>query len=269
MSAITLRHARPAGWARALSRPSSLVALGLLAAVAVVWIGSFIVAAQPKSLDQRVYDVGSQLRCPSCNGETVAEAATPIAEQMRAVIRQKLQAGESERQVLADFRASYGDSIMAAPPVSGFTLLIWVAPFVMLALGALVVALVGREWAAARPALAHPATDAEDEGAVGLSAEERARLAAVLRRELAEEEGLPVGEVAPGGGGRPPDAPTAAATHAVGVRFIAPNGALRAAPANGPATEVAPEWPAATKSASADSEQSGAIADARMEQEGR
>jgi cytochrome c-type biogenesis protein CcmH len=188
----TLSLPRAIGWRRwrqALRRPSMLVALAMLAALAIVWSVAFVVAAQPKSLDQRTYEVASQLRCPACNGETVAEASTPIAQEMRAVIRQKLQAGESEQQVLADFRASYGDAILAAPPTTGFSVFIWLGPWLMLLLGLVVVVGAAREWRAAKPTTAD---ESEDELAVeALGVGERTRLLDVLRREVAADEGLP------------------------------------------------------------------------------
>lgn len=187
-------------WREALRRPATLVALAVFVALAAVWITTFVIAAQPQSLDQRVHDLASQLRCPSCNGESVADASTPVANQMRTVIREKLAAGESEQQVLADFRASYGDSILASPPPSGFTLVIWIGPALMLLAGIVVVVSSGREWRSA-PA---PAVATEGAGeAVPVDGATRERLRAILLRELAAEEGLPfVGESATEEGGR-------------------------------------------------------------------
>jgi cytochrome c-type biogenesis protein CcmH len=180
-------------WPRALRRPATLAALAALVALAAVWTATFVIAAQPRTLDERARDVASQLRCPTCNGETAADASTPVAAQMRAVIRQKLAAGESEQQVLADFRASYGDGILASPPPSGFTLFIWLGPALMLFAGIVVVILAGREWRAmAAVPVARGGRDDTD-GMVGMTpadSAERERLRLLLRREMAAEEGL-------------------------------------------------------------------------------
>jgi cytochrome c-type biogenesis protein CcmH len=181
---------------RLLRRPATLAALAVLVALAAVWTATFVIAAQPRSLDERMHDVASQLRCPTCNGETAADASTPVAAQMRAVIRQKLAAGESEQQVLADFRASYGDDILASPPPSGFTLFIWLGPALMLLAAGVVVVLAGREWRAmASSPVARGGHVDTDEVAGVNSADsadpaERERLRLLLRRELAEDEGL-------------------------------------------------------------------------------
>jgi cytochrome c-type biogenesis protein CcmH len=187
-------------WGQALRRPSVLAALLVLLALVGVWTVTFVIAAQPKSLDERTHEVASELRCPVCNGETVADSSTPVAQQMRALIRQRLQAGESEQQILDEFRASYGDGILAVPPPSGFALFIWLGPVAMLALGGVIVALAGRDWRAATvtadsggevEAVGMPALDATDlQGREALD---------LLRRQVAMEEGLPLGGGRDGG----------------------------------------------------------------------
>lgn len=170
-----------------LRRPSVMVALGLLVALAVVWGVTIIQANQPKSLDTQTHEVASQIQCPVCNGESVADSPSGLASEMRGVIRQKLAQGESEQQVIQYFQARYGDTILERPPVSGFTLLIWLPPALMLALGAYVVFAFGREWSPA-PALATRATDADE--AADLSDDERRRLRETLLREMEQDEGF-------------------------------------------------------------------------------
>ncbi len=194
MTALADRHVGIArSWPRALRRPATLATLAVLVVLAVVWTATFVIAAQPRTLDERTRDVASQLRCPTCNGETAADASTPVAAQMRAVIRQKLAAGESEQQVLADFRASYGDGILASPPPSGFALFIWLGPVLMLFAGIVVVVLAGREWRAmaAVPVAHDDHVDHVDmAGTVPANSAERERLRLLLLRELAADEGL-------------------------------------------------------------------------------
>jgi cytochrome c-type biogenesis protein CcmH len=176
-------------WRSLLRQRSIQIALAVLMAVLAVWIVTFAVSARPRSVDQRTHDIASQLRCPVCNGESVADSSTPIAQQMRSVIRQDVQAGQSDDQIIASFRASYGDSILLRPPFDGFTAIIWFVPIVALLAGIAIITLAAREWRRAQPvpAVAH---SLDDEAARDLSADERARLMAVLRRELAEDEGL-------------------------------------------------------------------------------
>jgi len=178
-------------WRGLLRRPSVMVALGLLLALALVWGVTLFRAAQPKTLDQRTQEVASQLQCPVCNGESVADSPSGLASEMRSLIRQKLSQGQSEQQVIQYFEARYGDAILESPPVQGFTLMMWLPPIAMLALGAYVVFVLGREWSAAS-ALAPATLEADDVGN-DLTDEERRRLREALLREMEQDEGLPLG----------------------------------------------------------------------------
>jgi cytochrome c-type biogenesis protein CcmH len=112
---------------------------------------------------------------------------------MRAVIRQQLAAGRSEQQVLAYFSQVYGSDILESPPPQGFTSLIWLMPLLMLAAGAVAVTTIAREWQR-QARVAGAAYSGGDESAddVPLSADERQALTALLRREVAADEGLPI-----------------------------------------------------------------------------
>ncbi len=176
-------------WRAWLRRPSLLVALGLLLALALVWGVTLVHVAQPKSLDQRTQEVASQLQCPICHGESVADSPSGLASEMRALIHQKLAQGESEQQVIQYFEARYGSTILESPPAQGFTLMIWLPPALMLALGVYVVFVLGREWSAT-PARA---TAPPDDETLDLSDDERRRLREALLREMEQDEGMPFG----------------------------------------------------------------------------
>ena len=186
-SALSAR--RSFDWRAALRKPSVLAGIVALLALATVWGVLLFRAAQPPTLDQRVYDVASQIQCPVCNGESVEDSPSGLANEMRALIRQKLAQGESEQQVIQYFEARYGDTILEAPPKSGFTTLIWLPPVLMLLVGAYLIFVVGREWSAAG-ALA-VASASEDGEALDLSDEEQRRLRETLLRELERDEGIP------------------------------------------------------------------------------
>ena len=92
-------------------RPGILAWVALLALMVLA-----PVAAHADSLDDGVRRIALQLQCPVCEGETVADSPSGLAADMRAVIRTKLAAGESDQQILAEFVASYGDGILTEPP---------------------------------------------------------------------------------------------------------------------------------------------------------
>jgi cytochrome c-type biogenesis protein CcmH len=171
--------ARPLGASLLRSR-GFLASAAVLMVVAAIWIAAMAASARPPTLDDRVNAVGSQLQCPACQtGESVADSPSSIAASMRAVIREKLQRGESEQQVIQDFVSSYGEGIRLSPPMSGFTLLMWLAPVVMLLAGISVVLSVARRWRAMAPA-----AEAPDPELDGLSESELHRYRALLEAEL-------------------------------------------------------------------------------------
>jgi cytochrome c-type biogenesis protein CcmH len=92
----------------------------------------------------------------------VLESNSDIAQEMQEVIRERLGEGESEREILAYFRGSYGDWIILKPRATGISLLVYVLPAVALLGGIAWVILAVRRWsAAAKAAPAVPSADAE------------------------------------------------------------------------------------------------------------
>lgn len=79
---------------------------------------------RPVTLEQRTLSVASQLRCPVCNGETVAESSTAASADIRNVIRRDLQQGRSPVSIERSLAAVYGTAIYERPPGT----LIWAVP---------------------------------------------------------------------------------------------------------------------------------------------
>ena len=179
----------------ALRRPTFFIPVGIVLLVGAVWLITAISAAQPKSLDERTLEVAHQIQCPVCNGESVADSPSLKASEMRAVIRQQLAEGRSEQQVLEYFSGVYGSDILESPPQQGFTSLIWIMPVLMLLAGVVAIVTLAREWQRQARVVGVGGRDsiADDSGDVALNAEERQALTALLRREVAADEGLPLG----------------------------------------------------------------------------
>jgi cytochrome c-type biogenesis protein CcmH len=117
-----------------------LAALGLVALFAVPAL------VRADALDDGVRRIALQLQCPVCEGETVADSPSGLAADMRAVVRTKLIAGESDQQILDEFVASYGDGILTEPPKRGISLGVWIGPVIGVAIGAVLLATVLRAW---------------------------------------------------------------------------------------------------------------------------
>ena len=123
-----------------------LVTFAVVAIVAAIWSYVFLQNSPQQTLDQRAHNVASQLKCPICQGESVADSPSALAQQMRGVIRQQLQAGKSEQEVIQYFQNSYGNSIVWSPPWQGFTLLAWLAPIGLLLAGLVLLFFILRDW---------------------------------------------------------------------------------------------------------------------------
>lgn len=81
-----------------------------------------------------------ELRCLTCQNQSIADSNAPQAQSMRTEVRQRIAAGESPADVRASFVERYGDWVSFAPPASGATALLWAAPVIILLLGALLFA---------------------------------------------------------------------------------------------------------------------------------
>jgi len=91
------------------------------------------------ALDARTEDVAALLRCPVCQGLSVADSPATMARDMKAKVREELAAGYDKEQILADFERSYGEFVRLSPTLHGVNWLVWLGPIAALLLGALVV----------------------------------------------------------------------------------------------------------------------------------
>jgi cytochrome c-type biogenesis protein CcmH len=94
--------------------------------------------------------VARQLYCPVCPNTPLDVCETQACMDWRELIRTKLNAGESDRQIIDYFVAQYGQRVLAQPPARGFNLLVWIIPVVFLALAAAGLIIILRRWSRGR-----------------------------------------------------------------------------------------------------------------------
>ncbi|MDT8446665.1 MAG: cytochrome c-type biogenesis protein [bacterium] len=87
-----------------------------------------------EALEQRVREISHKLRCPTCQAMSVKESEAGLSNNMKAMIRAQLQEGKSEEEILKFFVARYGEWILRNPTKSGFNLLLWFGPGVLMVL---------------------------------------------------------------------------------------------------------------------------------------
>ena len=125
--------------------PWLLVGLVTVAALALIVVRG---PARPHTTADRVHEIASTLRCPVCRDLSVADSPAPLAQQMRDTIAKDLAAGRTPDQIRAEFVASYGESVLLAPPRKGIGLVAWVAPALLLVAGLAIALTVVRRWRA-------------------------------------------------------------------------------------------------------------------------
>jgi cytochrome c-type biogenesis protein CcmH len=76
------------------------------------------------------------LRCVVCQGQSIADSNAEMAGDMRALVRTRIAAGQSPETIRAWLIARYGDYVSYDPPLSAVTAPLWIAPLLLLALGA-------------------------------------------------------------------------------------------------------------------------------------
>ena len=117
----------------------------LVAAVALV---------SPAAASQRhptQHELESELICPTCH-TTLDQSNAPVAQQMKALIGQRIAAGDTKSQIEARLVAEYGRSVLAKPDTKGFDLLAWVLPIAGVVAGGIAVGIAAWRWSSRRDA---------------------------------------------------------------------------------------------------------------------
>lgn len=108
----------------------------LLFTLALVFASPALAQSAPRTLDPQVEavarDVGKSLRCVVCQNQSIEESNAPLAADMRALVRERIAAGQTRDQVLAYMTDRYGNFVLMQPPFQADTLLLWLAPLAML-----------------------------------------------------------------------------------------------------------------------------------------
>jgi len=121
------------------ARPRSLLRWAPWVALLAVAVAALVIGAQRhephRSLRQETMSLAGRVRCPVCQGETVAESQTPESVAIRQEIRGELRAGERPGAILAGLAAAYGPGILEKPQARGADLLLWVLPAAAAAAG--------------------------------------------------------------------------------------------------------------------------------------
>ena len=84
---------------------------------------------------ERVMAVSAELRCLVCQGQSLADSNSDFARDMRVQIKEMIEAGKSDREVVDFMVERYGDYVRYRPPFKATTILLWFGPFLLLGAG--------------------------------------------------------------------------------------------------------------------------------------
>ena len=131
----------------------------------------------------------TELRCPKCQNQNLADSNSPISADLRTEIFRMLEEGSTDQEIIDFLVVRYGEFVMYRPPVKKTTLILWLAPGLLLIVGIIIIVVMRRRHTlddtAARPALASEElerldkllggdnvmdTDAVNTGTIGISA---------------------------------------------------------------------------------------------------
>jgi cytochrome c-type biogenesis protein CcmH len=86
-------------------------------------------------LERQAREISAELRCLVCQNQSIDDSDAPLARDLRLIVRERLQAGDSHRDVIDFVVARYGEFILLRPRLSAKTFVLWIAPPLLLAGG--------------------------------------------------------------------------------------------------------------------------------------
>ena len=110
-------------------KPLLIAALAFLVSACAVMGNSDV-----PDIERRAQRLNETIMCPVCPGESIDQSANPLADQMRAIVDEKLSDGWTDRQIEDFFVERYGPSVLLQPPAQGFSMAAWIVPPVAFAL---------------------------------------------------------------------------------------------------------------------------------------
>jgi cytochrome c-type biogenesis protein CcmH len=111
----------------------ALLALVLLSAPVLAVIETYTFSSP--ELEQRYQQLSSELRCPKCQNQNIADSNSPISQDLRKLLYQQLEAGADDEEIRDYMVARYGEFVRYRPRFGGATAVLWLAPGLLLLAG--------------------------------------------------------------------------------------------------------------------------------------
>lgn len=112
---------------------------------------STLAATEDSALEARTSALASTLRCPVCQGESIQDSPSELAQNMRAVVRDQLRDGRTPDEVKQYFVSKYGEWILLEPEMKGLNVLLYVFPVLLVVGGLTLVVVLVKRWTSPQP----------------------------------------------------------------------------------------------------------------------
>lgn len=155
-----------------MARHSFVRAAACVACLLPIWLSAAEVGEDP--MERRTLEIAKDLRCAVCQNQPVSESNSDLARDMRGIIREKLEAGDSRDQIVNYFVDRYGNYVLMNPPKTGTGTPLWLIPLLV----ALILVVIGFMYLRSRKTADADATVSADAAAV--SELDRKRIQALL-----------------------------------------------------------------------------------------
>ena len=156
-----------------------VLALALAAAPQALAVQPDEILADP-ALEARARVLSKELRCMVCQNQSIDDSDAPLARDLRVLVRERLEAGDSDQQVIDFLVARYGDFVLLKPRFTSYTALLWLMPAVVFVIGALALVVFARRHGRGRRPRA--ASGVRERRVAKLTPAEAARLADIISR---------------------------------------------------------------------------------------
>jgi len=89
-------------------------------------------------MEKTVNEISAELRCLVCQNQTIADSNAPLAVDLKNQVRDMVESGQSQSDIIDYMVERYGDFVRYRPPMNASTMLLWVGPFLLLLTGVVV-----------------------------------------------------------------------------------------------------------------------------------
>jgi cytochrome c-type biogenesis protein CcmH len=87
------------------------------------------------SIEKRIHSINQNIRCMVCESQTIDDSNSPLAKDLRSIVREKVLRGDTNDQIYDFFRERYGDYIILKPPFRLNTIILWFTPIFLIIFG--------------------------------------------------------------------------------------------------------------------------------------